>query len=452
MIGILHRLMSERRYPVTMSTRERPSLLKFALYVAAAVTVAVPAIALRVAGWRPDPLLDAALFGIAILAAGFMLSWGAEAAEKRVSQGLIVAVIALITVLPEYAVDFYYAYVAGQNPASNYVHYAAANMTGANRLLVGLAWPLLVLLHWARTRERAIALAPVNAAEVTFLMIGSIWSFTILLRDEIGVLDTAVLVVLFGAYVWRVSSLPKAEEDEDDEPGPAAALGALSAGRQWLIMAGLTIIAAAIILASAEPFAEAMVDSGRRLGFDEFLLIQWLAPLASEAPAVTIAVLFVLSGRAANGLATMISDKINQWTLLVGMLPLAMSLGAGSLSALPLDARQHEEFFLTAAQSLLGIALLLRLRLGLWGALALATLFLVQVGLALHFLGDQAKTIITLTWLAWAYVALAAAIFAANVRSFGHLLRVGLSARHPEVHPTVPATPLPPTNPGGRSR
>ena len=34
--------------------------------------------------------------------------------------------------------------------------------------------------------------------------------------------------------------------------------------------------------------------SGRRLGIDEFLLIQWLAPLASEAPAVTIAILFVL--------------------------------------------------------------------------------------------------------------------------------------------------------------
>jgi hypothetical protein len=37
-------------------------------------------------------------------------------------------------VLPEYAVDFYYAYAAGQDPSSNYVHYAAANMTGANRL------------------------------------------------------------------------------------------------------------------------------------------------------------------------------------------------------------------------------------------------------------------------------------------------------------------------------
>lgn len=413
----------------------RATLRRFAGYLGVAVAATLPALVLRFAGWRPNPLLDAALFGIAILAAGFMLSWGAEAAEKRVSQGLIVAAIALVTVLPEYAVDFYYAYAAGQDPSSNYVHYAAANMTGANRLLVGLAWPLMVLVHWFRTRQRRIDLAPVNAAEVVFLLIGTAWSFTILMRDAIGWIDSVVLVAIFAAYVWRVSYLPKAEEDEDDEPGPAAALSQLSSARQWAAMAALTVVAAAVILVSAEPFAEAMVDSGRSVGIDEFLLIQWLAPLASEAPAVTIAVLFVLSGRAANGLATMISDKINQWTLLVGMLPLAMSLGAGGLTALPLDARQHEEFFLTAAQSLFGIALLLRLRLGVWGALALAGLFALQVGLTLNFLGDDARTIASLTWLSWGYLALSAIVVATNAKSLGHLFAVGLFASHPEAHP-----------------
>ena len=73
---------------------------------------------------------------------GFLLSWGAETAEQHIAQGLILAVVALVTVLPEYAVDLYYAYKAGlEGPQSQYVHYAAANMTGANRLLVGLAWP-----------------------------------------------------------------------------------------------------------------------------------------------------------------------------------------------------------------------------------------------------------------------------------------------------------------------
>ncbi|GAA3274949.1 hypothetical protein GCM10020258_53450 [Sphingomonas yabuuchiae] len=77
--------------------------------------------------------------------------------------------------------------------------------------------------------------------------------------------------------------------------------------------------------------------------------------------------------------------------------------------------RQHEEFFLTAAQSLFGIALLLRLRLGLAGAASLALLFTVQVTLAFTFRDDQARTIQTLTWLAWAYIVLAALIVAVNL-------------------------------------
>lgn len=50
-------------------------------------------------------------------------------------------------------------------------------------------------------------------------------------------------------------------------------------------------------LAISEPFAEAVVDSCRGLGIDEFLPIQWSSPLAGEAPAVTVAILFVLSRR-----------------------------------------------------------------------------------------------------------------------------------------------------------
>lgn len=176
-------------------------------------------------------------------------------------------------------------------------------------------------------------------------------------------------------------------------------------------MAGLAIVAAGVILAAAEPFAESIVASGRILGIDEFLLIQWLAPLASEAPAVVMAVLFVLSGRAEGGLTTMISDKINQWTLLVGMLPLAMSVGAGAFTSLPLDARQHEEFFLTAAQSLFGVALLLRLRFSLLSAVILAALFSVQVVLAFVFREDAAQAIASLTMLGWLYLALATILF-----------------------------------------
>ena len=402
---------------------------KLWISIAIAMLAMLPAIYFRATGLRPDPLIDAAIFGMAILAAGFMLSWGAETAEGQISAGLILAVVAIITVLPEYAVDVYYAWRAGQDPQSNYVHYAAANMTGANRLLVGLAWPLLVLLHWWKTKSNHIPLAPVNSVEIVFLLLPSLYAFTILFRDSIGLFDAAVLIAIFAVYLWRVSTMPKVHEGDDDdevEVGLAVEIEKLPVTGQWALMIGLAVVAAAVIFASAEPFAEAMVDSGRVLGINEFLLIQWLAPLASEAPAVTVAVLFVLSGRAAAGLTTMISDKINQWTLLVGMLPLAMSVGAGALTALPLDARQHEEFFLTAAQSLFGLALLLRLRLGLSAAVALAVLFSVQVALAFTFRDDEALTIRLLTWLGWAYLALAAAIVATNWRGLVQIVGTAL--------------------------
>ena len=420
-------------------------LRKLWISIGIAVLATLPALWLRFSGARPDPMVDSVLFGIAILAAGFMLSWGAESAEGQISSGLILAIVALVTVLPEYAVDIYYAWRAGQAPQSNYVHYAAANMTGANRLLVGLAWPLLVLINWWHNRERAIGLAPVNGVEIAFLFLPTLYAFVILLRNRIGPLDAVVLIAIFAAYVWRVTTLPKVhdpangQESEESEPGLAAIIEELPIRAQWLLMGGLTIVAAAVIFISAEPFAESMVSAGREIGINEFLLIQWLVPLASEAPAVTVAILFVLSARAAAGMTTMISDKINQWTLLVGMLPLAMSVGAGSLMALPLDARQHEEFFLTAGHSLFALALLLRLRLHLAGAAALAVLFCAQVVLAFTYRDDEAWTITTLTWLGWAYILLAATIAAGSLgrlKSIWHGLVGDLPAHHTQTDET----------------
>ena len=73
------------------------------------------------------------------------------------------------------------------------------------------------------------------------------------------------------------------------------------------------------------------------------------------------------------------SAKLNQWTLLVGSLPLAYSVGAGHLAALPLDNRQSAEVLLTAAQSLFGIAVLASMSLSLFEAGLMASLFIAQL-------------------------------------------------------------------------
>lgn len=390
---------------------------RFLAYLTIAILAAIPAISFRFSGAALSPILGAGVFGAAILAAGFMLSWGAEAAEERVSQGLMIAGLALVTVLPEYAVDIYLAFRAGQLPGSDYVHYAAANMTGANRLLVGFGWSLVVILHWIKSRSRSVSLRESNKVELFFLAVATAYGFIIVWKNSIGVIDFVLLLAIFAGYIWRVSRDASAaagavddndddEEQEEFEPGPAAALEQLSVRAQWIWTAVLSIMAGAIIVVSAEPFAESILGSAGAIGIDRFLLIQWVAPLTGETPELVLAILFVLASKPGTALIALISDKINQWTLLVGALPIAMSLGAGRLVSLPLGARQHEEFFLTAAQSAFALSLLLQRRLSILGAVLLAALFGIQVFLAFLLQGNSAREIATLTALAWVYLAL----------------------------------------------
>jgi cation:H+ antiporter len=77
-----------------------------------------------------------------------------------------------------------------------------------------------------------------------------------------------------------------------------------------------------------------------------------------------------------------VSSKVNQWSLLVGTLPVVFALAAGSFNGLPIDAMQREELLITAAQSLFAVALLVTLSITVVGALSLLGLFLAQFVLA----------------------------------------------------------------------
>ncbi len=56
-------------------------------------------------------------------------------------------------------------------------------------------------------------------------------------------------------------------------------------------------------------------------------------------------------------------------------LPIAYAVGGGAAGGVVLDARQTEEFILTVAQTLLGLAVLIDLRFAVWEAIDLFGLF-----------------------------------------------------------------------------
>jgi cation:H+ antiporter len=179
-------------------------------------------------------------------------------------------------------------------------------------------------------------------------------------------------------------------------------------------------------MAAAKPFAESLISSGAQLGIDRFLLVQWLAPLASEAPELLVASIFALHGHGSSGMSALLSSKVNQWTLLVGTLPIVYSVAVGRVDALPLDSRQTEELVLTASQSLLGIAFLLNGRLEGWKAILLLALFAVQ----LPFTQAEVRYAISLL-----YLVLAACFFAVNYRYIGGHLRLAFDLRRPDPTP-----------------
>lgn len=391
---------TRRRWVSFRRVTSDDSALKNWRSVILATVATAPGLVVLLASLHVPSGVEALLFGAAIMGSAFLLAWAAEVAQLDISQTLAIAVLAVIAVLPEYAVDLFFAFRAGQGDESAQ-EFAVANMTGANRLLIGIGWAAVVLVFWWKSKQKEVTMRPVQRIDVGYLFVASIWAVFIPLRKEIGILDMAVLVLLFGAYIFRAA---REEVEEPDLVGTPRFLGTLPDVRRRTTVVMMFLFSAATILMVAEPFAHGLVDIGQEFGISEFLLIQWVAPLASEAPEMIIAILFVLRLKAQAGLGTLISSKVNQWTLLVGTLPLVFSLGAGRLAGLPLDFQQEEEIFLTAAQSLFAVAVIANLSISTAEAVMLLVLFLgqflipethVRIGFAIAYL------LLFLGWIAF---------------------------------------------------
>ncbi len=424
--------------------------------MAAAVAVTLPGVVFRLGGVHPVHWLGVAVYGLAIVGAAFLLAWGAETLQLDVSQGLALAILALIAVLPEYVVDFTFAAKAGGDP-EKYAPLALANMTGSNRLLIGVGWAAVVLIAaWRLTRigrregyegpiDTDVRLDRSHSIEIAFLAIATLYSLTLPLKHNLTLFDAGVLILLFVLYAIRISKSPA---EEPHLVGPARLLGQLPDGRRRVTVGLLLAFSAVVILLCAEPFAESLVGAGEEFGVSTFLLVQWLAPLASEAPELLIACLFAWRLNTNGGLGTLVSSKVNQWTLLVGSLPIVFVAFGGATSGLPLDSLQREELFLTAAQSAFAVTVLSNRSISVREALALFGLFASQFVLGAVLPEDLR---------AWerigvgiVYLVLAAGILVRDRRRMRTLLRDGLRTpaaelvHEPDGSPT-PATPASPT-------
>ncbi|MBF8267016.1 MAG: Sodium:proton exchanger [Dehalococcoidia bacterium] len=349
-------------------------------WVILAAVACLPAVALRFSEAGVEPALASLVYGVAIVGAAFLLSWAAEAAQVDIPSALAIAILAIITILPEYSVEAVLAWKAGNafavNPGAPEIGYVAANVTGANRLLIGLGWPVVVLAFWLRRRHPLVAVHGLPL-EMTVLLVATLLTLLVLVTRSVPLWLAAVLI---GVYLWYLWSSSRGKSAEDLEiAGPAALIGGLSPLRRRSMVLSLFVYSAAVIVVAAEPFVEGLIHTGLKLGVDEFMLIQWLAPLASEAPEMIVATLYALRINPVIGIRALISASVNQMTVLIGSMPVVFSLALGQAHSFPLGSRQLEEFLLTASLSLFAIVLFARMRLTPWHALGLLAFFFAHL-------------------------------------------------------------------------
>ncbi|MDA0770536.1 MAG: sodium:calcium antiporter [Chloroflexi bacterium] len=288
---------------------------------------------------------------------------------------------------------------------------------GANRLLIGLGWSLVILIYWLK-RKQPLDMRGFMALELPVLAIATLLSLIIFFTQQVHLFLAVALIGLYLFYLWASSFR---ESEEPELVGAAALLGSLGTThrRAWVIF--LFIYSAAIILVAAEPFVESLVHTGGSLGIDEFILIQWLAPLASESPEIIVAILFSLRANPVAGLTALISSEVNQLTLLIGSMVVIFSIASpGQPLSFPLDDRQSIEFLLTTAMSVFAI-LLIAPRIITWKAGGiLLVLFLAHL-----FFTDTLSRL----YFAYAFFALSGVLVIMNWRRVTYIFNGGTSER-----------------------
>ncbi|MGH9581556.1 MAG: hypothetical protein ACRD4O_01300, partial [Bryobacteraceae bacterium] len=225
-----------------------------------------------------------------------------------------------------------------------------------------------------------IALDPQQSAEVIGLVFPLLYAFLIWAKKTLEIYDACVLVALYAAYLLILTRLPPQEREAIEELD-AVPRRIVLAPRRWRMAAiAVCFLAGGVLIYfTAAPFLGSLVALAAATGIPAFVVIEWLAPIISEFPEIVSTFYFAKkSENASIALMNIASSNINQWTLLMAMLPVAFSLSRGAVSAIPLDPQQESQLLLTIAQSCVAIVFLANMELAWWEAASMFALFAAQ--------------------------------------------------------------------------
>lgn len=320
----------------------------------------------------------------AIILAAMLIAWAAECGQFFISQGLALAVLAWIQTLPEFAVEAVIAFTAAKDPSK--VHLITANYTGSLRLFVGLGYPLVyfVALFFGRKKRKdsswVIELEDEHSIAIVSLLPALIYFLVIYFKGTLNIFDGVILGVIYFIYLLFLSKMPPHDKEEISDLGRIPKYVMRHKYPSNAIWITCFFIAGAVILYfSAHPFLNSMLAIAVSMGISQFVFVQWVAPFLSEFPEKLSAFYWARKvNKAPMALVNFVSSSINQWTILVAMIPFIYSLGMGKVSVVLFDHHQKVEILLTIIQAYLGFLFLTSMDFKLLEAAGLFILWLIQ--------------------------------------------------------------------------
>jgi cation:H+ antiporter len=146
----------------------------------------------------------------------------------------------------------------------------------------------------------------------------------------------------------------------------------------------------------APPFLDSMLGLAVIMGVSPFVFVQWVSPFLSEFPEKVTAFAWARTlDKAGMALMNMVSSNINQWTVLVAMIPIVYCVSLGHVEPIYFDGHQRIEILLTIAQGLLGFLLLINLSFSWYEATGLFVLWFVQFAI------PESRHVVTGMYFGW---------------------------------------------------
>jgi cation:H+ antiporter len=239
-----------------------------------------------------------------------------------------------------------------------------------------------------------------------------IYIAVIVWKGSIHLVDSLVLTAIYAAYIALLGRMPAQDEEgiEDLERVPRYIV--LSPRTRRIALISLFFLAGGLLIYfTADPFVGSLFAISLSLGVPSFVFIQWVAPFVSEFPEGLSTFYWARTVEGAPmALMNMVSSNINQWTLLVAMLPVVLSFSVGAAASLPIDHQQSLEILMTMGQQLVGMLFLVNMELAWWEALVLFLLWFVQfvfsvINPDVPFWGGVAQHVhlwMTISYFVWA--------------------------------------------------